>query len=127
MPSQSEKLDTLVADAVIGGEQSCTVKATSPDVEFVKEDAEVTKTIAVVEPKLELHVQGPDSRFTDTVADYEVTLKNPGTAPARKIRLRATLPTNGKLVGKLPPEARYDATTRRLSWTIDQIEPDGKP
>ncbi len=126
MPKQSEKLDTLVADAVIGGEQSCTVKAISPDVEFIKEDAEVTKTIAVVEPMLKLDVQGPDSRFTDTVADYEITLKNPGSAPARKIRLSATLPTHGKLVGKLPSDARYDATTRRLSWTIDQIEPNGK-
>jgi uncharacterized repeat protein (TIGR01451 family) len=123
---RSEKLETLVADAVIGGEQGCTVSAKSPDVVFVKEEAEVTKTISVVEPKLKLSVDGPDSRYTDTIADYQVILENPGTAPARKVRLFARLPTSGRLVGKIPPEARFDATTRKISWTIDQIEPQGK-
>ena len=127
MPGHTEKLDTLVADAVIGGEQGCTVKATSTDVVFIPADAEVTKMIAVVEPKLELHVEGPNERFTDTIADYEVTVLNPGTAAARKIRLATTLPTSGRLVGKLPPDARYDSTTRRLTWAIDQVEPGAKP
>jgi uncharacterized repeat protein (TIGR01451 family) len=81
----------------------------------------------VVEPKLEVQVVGPDQRFTDTVADYEVILQNSGTAPARRIRVATTLPLSGKLVGKPPAEARFDATTRRLTWTIDQIEPGAKP
>ena len=127
LPGHSEKLDTLVADAVIGGEQNCTVTAKSEDVVFVPEDAQVTKTIAVVEPKLEIQVVGPDQRFTDTIADYEVVLENSGTAPARRIRVTTTLPTSGKLVGQLPPDVRYDATTRRLTWTIDQIDPQAKP
>jgi uncharacterized repeat protein (TIGR01451 family) len=126
MPGRSEKLETLVADAVIGGEQGCTVSAKSPDVDFIKEEAEVTKTISVVEPKLKLTLEGPDSRYTDTIADYQVILENSGTAPARKIRVFATLPMSGKLVGTIPPEARFDATSRRLSWTIDQLEPNGK-
>ena len=126
MPKQSEKIDPLVADAVVGGDQGCTVKVTSPDVDFIKEDAEVTKTISVVEPKLKISVQGPDERLTDTIADYQLVLENPGSAPARKIRVTATLPTSGKLVGKLPSDARYDSTTRKISWTIDQLEPNGK-
>ncbi len=126
MPGHTEKLDTLVADAVVGGDQGCTVKATSNDVVFVEADALVTKTIAVVEPKLELHVDGPAERFTDTIADYDVTVQNPGTAAARKIRLTTTLPIQARLVNPLPPEARYDVTTRRLTWSIDQIEPGGK-
>ncbi len=127
LPGHSEKLDTLVADAIVGGEQNCTVIARSEDVVFVPEDAQVTKTIAVVEPKLEVQVVGPDQRFTDTIADYEVVLENSGTAPARRIRVTTTLPTSGRLVGKPPPDARFDATTRRLTWTIDQIEPQAKP
>ena len=71
-------------------------------------------------------MKGPDSRYTDTVADYQISLENPGTAPARKIRVLATLPVSGRLV-KVPPEARYDSTTRRLYWTIDQLEPNAKP
>ena len=87
----------------------------------------MTKSITVVTPQLEIHVVGPDQRFTDTIADYEVVLQNTGTAPARRIRVTTTLPISGRLVGKPPPEARFDATTRRLTWTIDQIEPQAKP
>jgi uncharacterized repeat protein (TIGR01451 family) len=124
-PGQTEKLDALVADALVGGPQTCTVSATSPDVVFNKDDAECTKKIAVVEPKLKLTLEGPESRYTDTVADYKITLENPGDAPARKLRILATLPVSGRLV-KVPPEGRYDATTRRLSWAVDQLEPQGK-
>ena len=53
-------------------------------------------------------------------------LENPGTAPARKVRVLATLPISGQLV-KVPPEARYDKTTSKLYWTIDQIDPGPKP
>jgi uncharacterized repeat protein (TIGR01451 family) len=126
MPGQAEKLDPLVVDAIGGGDQSCTVVAKSPDVVFVKEDAENTKTVSVVEPKLKLTLKGPDSRYTDTVADYEITLENPGTAPARKLRVLATLPVSGRLV-QVPPDAHYDGTTRRLYWSIDQVEAGAKP
>jgi uncharacterized repeat protein (TIGR01451 family) len=125
-PGVTEKLDPLVADAILGGEQKCTVVAKSADVVFNKDEAENIKTIAVVEPKLKLALEGPDSRYTDTVADYKITVENPGTAPARKVRVLATLPVSGRLV-KVPPEARYDSGSRRLYWNIDQIEAGAKP
>jgi len=125
MPGQTERLDTLVADAILGGDQGCTVTAKSPDVIPIKEDAEVTKTVAVVEPKIKLALTAPESRYTDTVGEYEISLENPGSAPARKVRVLATLPVSGRLV-KVPPEARYDSSTRRLYWTIDQLEPGAK-
>jgi uncharacterized repeat protein (TIGR01451 family) len=125
MPGQTERLDPLVADAIGGGEQGCTVTAKSDDVVFSKNDAEVTKSVTVVEPKVKLTLKGPDSRYTDTVADYEITLDNPGSAPARKLRVLVTLPVSGRLV-KTPPDARYDSATRRLSWSVDQLEPGGK-
>ena len=37
----------------------------------------------------------------------------------------ATLPISGKLI-KFPPEARFDKTTSKLYWTIDQIDPGAK-
>ena len=92
LPGQSEKLDPLVADAVAGGEQGCTVIAKSPDVDFKEADAQITRTISVVESKLKLTLKGPESRYTDTIGDYVITAENPGTAPARKVRILATLP-----------------------------------
>ncbi len=124
-PGQTETLDALVADAQLGGQQTCIVTAASDDVVFKKEDAECTKTILVVEPKLSLLLEGPAERYTDTVADYTIKLENPGDANVRKVRVLATLPVSGRLV-KVPPEGRYDSTTRRLSWALDLLEP-GKP
>ena len=117
----TEKLDPLVADAILGGEQFCTVTAKSPDVVFEKEEAENTKRIEVVEPKLNIAIEGPDQRYTDTIADYKITLTNPGTAAARKIQVLATLPVNGVLVKK-PRDATYDATSSKLYWRVDQLE-----
>jgi uncharacterized repeat protein (TIGR01451 family) len=124
-PGATEKLDPLVADAIVGGEQQCTVTATSPDVVINNDEAINTKTIKVVEPQLKIVLEGPDSRYTDTVADYKITVTNPGTAAARKIRILSTLPISGRLV-KTPPEATYDSTSRRLRWNIDQIDPSAK-
>ncbi len=121
----TEKLDPLVADAILGGQQSCTVTASSDDVVSNKDEAESVKKIEVVEPKLKLALEGPDQRYTDTVADYKITVENPGTAPARKVRILATLPVSGKLA-KYSPDGRYDKTTSKLYWTIDQIDPGAK-
>jgi uncharacterized repeat protein (TIGR01451 family) len=121
----TEKLDPLVADAILGGTQQCMVTALSDDVVPNPEESENVKKIEVVEPKLKLAVDGPDQRFTDTVADYKITLENPGTAPARKVRVMATLPISGKLI-KSPPDAHFDKTTSKLYWTIDQIDPGPK-
>ncbi len=126
-PGRTETLDPLVADALIGGEQSCTVSAKSDNVVFNREDGQSTKTVQVVEPKLKLTLNGPDQRYTNTVADYELIVANPGTAPARKVRIQATLPVNGRLIKNSKLGAAYDPSTRRLQWMIDQIDSSSTP
>jgi uncharacterized repeat protein (TIGR01451 family) len=129
-PGQHQELDALVVDAIQGGEQSCTITASSPDVILTtpedKAEAENTKTVTVVEPKLKLTITGPDKRYTDTVAPFEIAVENPGTSPARRVRIVATLPVSGRLLA-VPPHAEYDTTTRRLQWALDSLEPGGKP
>ena len=128
-PGQHQELDPLVVDAIQGDEQSCTITASSPDVILAspedKAEAENTKTVTVVEPKLKLTLTGPDKRYTDTVAPYEITVENPGTAPARRVRIVATLPVSGRLIA-VPRNAEYDSATRRLQWAVDSVEPGGK-
>jgi uncharacterized repeat protein (TIGR01451 family) len=124
-PGQREDLDPLTVDAISGGKQSCTVSAKSPDVDFEKESAEVTRTVEVVEPKLKMTLTGPDKRYTDTIAPYTISLENPGTAAARNVKILATLAVSGRLVSA--PGAKYDAASRRLEWTISQIDPNVKP
>lgn len=120
---KTETLDPLVADALVGGEQSCTVTARSDDVVFNQQDGSATTAVQVVEPKLKLTLNGPDSRFTDTTADYELVVENPGTAPARKVRIQATLPVNGRYIKNPKNGATYDPASHRLQWMIDQVDP----
>jgi hypothetical protein len=124
-PGQREELDPLTVDAIQGGEQWCKVMATSPDVVVPKEEVEVVRKLDVVEPKLKLTLTGPDKRYTDTMAPYTISLENPGTAPAKNVRVVATLGVSGRLISA--PGATWDAASRRLQWTIPQLEPGEKP
>ena len=126
-PGQREDLDALTVEAIQGGEQLCTVTAISDDVDLDKELAEVSRKLEVVEPKLKMTLTGPDKRYTDTVASYAIALENPGTAPAKNVKVLATLGVSGRLVTPIPPGAKYDTSSRRLLWTIPQIDPGEKP
>lgn len=120
-PGETFTLDTLVADTVAGGEQSCVVVASSPDVVAGSPEAKSVQVVNVVEPKLNLKVSGPKDRYTDTIAAYEIVLENPGTAAAKNVRVVATLPVSGKLQ-TLPPGARFDPQTRKLTWARPQLD-----
>jgi uncharacterized repeat protein (TIGR01451 family) len=123
-PEQSEDLDPLVAEAILAGDASCTVKAASPDViaRDKAEEAVSVQTIKVVEPRLKVEVRGPTKRCTETNATYSITVANPGTAPARKVRVVGFVPPGVRLVA-VPEGARYDHASRRLQWSIDPLEP----
>lgn len=126
-PGQVEELDPLVADAIAEGPASCTVVARSRDIPVQgKDEARSVAEVKVVEPKLEVAVAGPQRRCTDTVAPYEIAVRNPGTAPARKVRVIAVVPPGVRL-RSVPDGARYDQATRRLQWSFDSVEPSSTP
>jgi uncharacterized repeat protein (TIGR01451 family) len=118
-------LDPLVADTVAAGEQTCRVDAQSTDVTTSGDDARCVANVTVVEPKLKLAISGEDKRFTDTIATYNITVENPGTATAHNVRVLATLPLSGRLVSAPPSGAgnRWDPSSGKLLWTIPQVEP----
>jgi uncharacterized repeat protein (TIGR01451 family) len=123
---QREDLDPLSLGAVQGGEQWCKISVTSSDVDFDKESAQVTRTLEVVEPKLKMTLAAPESCITDAVAKYSITVENTGTAPAKNIKVMATLGVSGRLVA-VPSGAKYDSSSRRILWSIPQIDPGEKP
>ncbi len=121
-PGDRYDLPTLQVDTTQGGRQTCTVKATSPDVVFNAADAELERAVDVVEPKLKIDLAAPEKRYTDTVGQYSVTVENPGTAPAKNVQVSVALPVNGKLVAA-PQGAVYDGKAQRLVWTIPELPP----
>ncbi|WP_337176732.1 hypothetical protein [Paludisphaera sp.] len=128
-PGDRYDLPPLVVDAAAGGKQTCVVKATSADVVFNAADAEVERSIDVIEPMIKIELAAPEKRYTDTVGQYSVTVENPGTAPARNVRVSVALPVGGrtgKLV-KVPEDAVYDNKAQRLIWSIPELLPTNDP
>jgi uncharacterized repeat protein (TIGR01451 family) len=119
-------LDALEADTKLAGEQSCEVVAQSNDVTTNRSDAHSVATVTVIEPKLKVAITGDEKRFTDTIATYNITVENPGTATAHNVYVLATLPLSGRLVGQAPNGARWDASSGKLIWRIPQVEPGEK-
>lgn len=132
-PGKTVRIGTLSVDTIAGGPQVCEIVALSPDV--VKssnspgtpeqDEARQVLNLTVVEPQLTLKVEGPIKRFTDTIANYQAKIDNPGTATANNVRVVVSLPTGGTLV-QVPDRAQYDRYNRRILWTIPQLEA-GKP
>lgn len=121
-PGERIKLDLLTVDAVADGEQYCEVSAASPDVVEVAPEAKRLDSVIVVAPKLAIAIEGPKTRYTGTPASYRITVSNPGSAPAKGIRVTAQLPASS---GKVTPrnEAQYDRYKHTLFWTTPQLEP----
>jgi uncharacterized repeat protein (TIGR01451 family) len=121
-PGQRVDLDPLVADTIAGGEQNCTVTAYSDDV--AQADAKVVRKVTVLRPELELKIDGPTTRYTDTPADYAVIVTNPGTAAAKNVKVTVLLPASGGVLLKpLPPGAEWNKATQKLSWVVPNLEP----
>jgi uncharacterized repeat protein (TIGR01451 family) len=124
-PGQTVRLSSLVVDTIGGGEQTCKVDVTSPDVLDESPDAHRVATVTVTEPRLKLTVDGSKTRYTDTIGEYTLTVENPGTAPATNVVVTADLPGDGVVMK--PAGSTYSPTNRRLSWSIPALDPGSKP
>ncbi len=120
------ELDALDVDTLAGGEQTCTITAMSTDIADPSADAKVVRSVVVLRPELALDLIGPDTRFTDTLAEYKVVLDNPGTAAARNVKVVVTLPAGTGRLQTLPPGMQWTPSTNRITWTIPNIEPKAK-
>jgi uncharacterized repeat protein (TIGR01451 family) len=124
-PGESVRLSSLVVDTVGGGDQTCKVDVSSPDVPDDFPDLHRVSTVVVTEPRLKLTVEGSKTRYTDTIGEYTLTVENPGSAPATNVLLTADLPGDGVVMK--PAGASYSAANRRLSWSVPVLDPGGKP
>lgn len=122
-PGQRIELEPLWADTIAGGQQTCTVDVRSPDVNPVVEDQRITRKVEVTKPELTVKLEGQNFRYTGQTNEYKLIVTNPGTAPAKKVKVIANLPQQGGKLIALPPGAKFDVPTRKLLWTIPQLEP----
>lgn len=76
--------------------------------------------IDVVAPELELAVEGPQRRFLEREAVYDVAVSNPGTAAARNVELVAHLPDGLQFVSA-NNAGHYDEATRAVHWRLEEL------
>jgi uncharacterized repeat protein (TIGR01451 family) len=74
----------------------------------------------VIAPGLTVAVQGPDRRYLERPATYEVSVQNPGTAPAHDVQIVTKLPKGMRFV-KANNMGEYDATTHAVYWSIAEL------
>ena len=114
-PNESREL-TLVLEAVHPGPVSNMITARGePNL-----NAQNQTPIEVIAPQLEVAVQGPKRRFLECEAVYNLSVRNPGTAPAKQVELSVEVPAGMKFVSGTN-RAYYEEATRTVHWMLEEI------
>ncbi|HEY3393681.1 MAG TPA: hypothetical protein VGK58_13305, partial [Lacipirellulaceae bacterium] len=78
----------------------------------------------VIAPALEVAVNGPERRYLERPATYEVSVENPGTAPAHDVQIITKLPKGMRFV-RANNMGEYDASTHAVYWSLAEL-PEGE-
>jgi uncharacterized repeat protein (TIGR01451 family) len=74
----------------------------------------------VIAPALTVAVQGPERRYLERPATYEVSVQNPGTAAAHDVQIVTKLPKGMRFV-KANNMGEYDATSHAVYWSLAEL------
>jgi uncharacterized repeat protein (TIGR01451 family) len=78
----------------------------------------------VIAPALAIAVSGPERRYLERPATYEVSVENPGTAPAHDVQIITKLPKGMRFV-RANNMGEYDASTHAVYWSLAEL-PEGE-
>ncbi len=82
--------------------------------------AEHRFNLDVISPQLDVAMAGPKRRYLEHEATYQLSVSNPGTAPAQQVELVAYLPQGLKFVSA-NNAGRYDENTRAVYWRLEEL------
>jgi uncharacterized repeat protein (TIGR01451 family) len=74
----------------------------------------------VIAPALSVAVDGPERRYLERPATYEVSVENPGTAPAHNVQIVTKLPKGLRFV-RANNMGEYDATSHAVYWSLAEL------
>ena len=78
----------------------------------------------VIAPALAVAVNGPERRYLERPATYEVSVENPGTAPAHDVQIITKLPKGLRFV-RANNMGEYDSTSHSVYWSLAEL-PEGE-
>ncbi len=120
-PKESREL-TLVLEAVHPGPLVNLITARGePSLR-----TENQRQLEVIAPQLQVSVEGPSRRFLECEAVYNLSVSNPGTAPAKKVELAVEVPAGMKFVSGTN-RAYYEEATNSVHWMLEEIPADAGP
>jgi uncharacterized repeat protein (TIGR01451 family) len=78
----------------------------------------------VIAPALAVAVNGPERRYLERPATYEVSVENPGTAPAHDVQIITKLPKGLRFV-RANNMGEYDSASHAVYWSLAEL-PEGE-
>jgi uncharacterized repeat protein (TIGR01451 family) len=83
-------------------------------------EAEDQVELEVVAPQLAVALEGPEKRYLERKATYELTVANPGTADANNVELLCRLPEGLRFVST-NSAGLYDPNSRSIRWSLARL------
>jgi uncharacterized repeat protein (TIGR01451 family) len=81
-----------------------------------------SKEVFCRKPELEVDYRGPATKYAGTVATYFLRVRNPGTAPAEDVTVKATLPEGAEFTSASEGQM-FDTKSREVSWRVGTLRP----
>lgn len=82
--------------------------------------AAASEEVAVRQAAVQVDVVGPPRQYAGAPATYRVRLRNPGDAPARRVKVTATLPEGAECVSA-SHDAKIDVKRGRTTWSLSSL------
>lgn len=114
-PNETRELD-LVLSAEKAGKVVNTLTAKADGNLQVQQQVE----FEVIAPALSVSLNGPERRYLERPATYEVSIENPGTAPAHDVQIVTKLPKGMRFV-RANNMGEYDPATHAVYWSLAEL------
>ncbi len=111
--SKRIRLDSIATEPGAG---VCMIRALTED--GLQQEQKVD--LQVLAPALEAAISGPNRRYLDRQATFEIMIKNSGTAPARHCEFVLRLPA-GLNFNTANKAGAYDPTIHAVRWSVDEF------
>jgi uncharacterized repeat protein (TIGR01451 family) len=86
------------------------------------EPKEIQQTLEVVQPTVQVAMEGPKLRYVERQASYLIRLENPGPAPINNVQVIENVPAGFEFV-EATAGGDYDHEARQVAWFVGRLEP----
>ena len=114
-PGESRKLDLKMTARQAGAVVN--VLSARADGNLRVEDK---RKLEIVSPRLDVALEGPKKRYLEREATYQLSVSNPGTAPAERVELVAYLPAGLKFISA-NNGGHYEEANRAVHWRLEEL------